>query len=695
MFLDEHFSKQLFHESGIPVPEGALLTPDAIAIPDTIPAPWFLKAQVLAGGRGKAGGILRADTPEEFFSHAKDIFGMTIKGHTVPFIRVESATDIAKECYLSFVVSRQRRELLFTVSASGGMDVENAADAQKPFVQRVPIDKIIPEVYIRAAFFALNVDSSCWTGFRELVRNLHSAVCNNGLLLAEINPLVLSSDASWVALDGKVELDDNVVDLLPDTLEKYYTPQHHSNEETLARDAGLSYVELQGWVGILVNGAGLAMATMDLLNFSGLPAANFMDLGGAADQKRMRKALDILFENGNVRAIFINLFGGIVSCNEVAKALVAALGDGRAPKRLVVRMAGYESAEGRALLAGIGHPDVFVAEEMQEALDELVRITPDDVNTVDFPRVKESLPARGGQGVLSGKSGGIGLSHDSQILVQGLTGNVAQRHAKLMKEYGSSVVAGVTPFKGGQEVLGIPVYNSVHEACEHHRIDASIIFVPAAFAADAVVEAAAENIPWVVCITEGIPQASMLTALKDVSFSTTRIIGPNTPGIIVPGQCKVGIMPGNVFSAGNVAILSRSGTLTYEAASRLTNAGIGQSFCAGVGGDPFIGSSYTDIFALLRDDDTTQAVLVLGEVGGNAEEELAHYVRETGFPKPVVAFVAGRTAPVGKRLGHAGAILDEASGSMDSKLHAMREAGFAIAPDLVSVPDLVKQVLPH
>ena len=694
MFLNEHLSKKLFGEAGINIPEGVLLTPDSVAVPDNMRPPWYLKAQVLTGGRGKAGGILRANSPVEFYKKADKIFNMTIKGNAVPFIRVEQGTDIAKECYLSFVLSRERKDLLFTVSGAGGIEVENSTQGTKPLIQRVHLTSGLNDHHLRAAFFELDVDKKYFSGFCDLVKKLYAIVSQYGLLMAEVNPLVLTDEGKWVALDGKVELDDNMVDMHPEQLNGYYTPEHHSYEETIAREAGLSYVQLKGWVGILVNGAGLAMATMDLLNFNGLTAANFMDLGGAADRERIKRALDILFGSNDVKAVFINLFGGIVSCKEVAKALLAVLGGEPAPKPLVVRMAGFESTEGRELLSEAALHNVHITIDVHEALEKLRSLKPADAPTIEFTLDEEVQPPAMPAFPRTGAKDVLGLDKDSQVLVQGITGKVAQRHVELMQQYGTKIIAGVTPFKGGQEVLGVPVYNSVHEACKHHRIDASIIFVPAAFAADAVAESASENIPWVVCITEGIAQASMLAALKDMSGSPTRIIGPNTPGIILPGQCKIGIMPANVFSPGNVAVFSRSGTLTYEAADRLSQAGIGQSISVGIGGDSFIGTTFTDLLELVRNDDNTHAVLVLGEVGGSAEEELARYVKMTGFEKPVVSFIAARTAPPGKRLGHAGAILDEKSGGIEAKLQAMREAGFVICPDLAQLPKLVANVLP-
>jgi succinyl-CoA synthetase alpha subunit len=262
-----------------------------------------------------------------------------------------------------------------------------------------------------------------------------------------------------------------------------------------------------------------------------------------------------------------------------------------------------------------------------------------------------------------------------------------------MQEYGSRVVAGVTPGKGGSEVLGVPVFNTVREAASAMRVDASIIFVPGAMAPDAVLEAAAAGLGWVVCITDGIPQLDMLRALERLKGSPTRVIGPNCPGLVMPGKTKIGIMPGDIFTPGPVAVFSRSGTLTYECVDRLTRAGIGQSVCVGVGGDPFVGTSFTDLCKLVRFDPQTRAVVILGEIGGSAEEDLGRYMQETGFELPVFGFIAGRTAPPGKRLGHAGAILEKGSGGIETKLRAMVDTGFHLIDDLDQIASAVGKVL--
>ncbi|EGB13627.1 succinyl-CoA synthetase, alpha subunit [Pseudodesulfovibrio mercurii] len=691
MLLDEHHSKLLFDKARIPVPQGAAVFPgeeDDFA-PD-YPLPWFLKAQVLSGGRGKAGGILRIDDPADFPARARKLFGRDIRGEAVPYIRVEPGEAIARECYLSLTVSRERRCILLTAGRKGGVEIEKLGQ-DNLLVQPITLPGGMAPHQVRAAFFHLGLPRELFKDFSELLDTLFRCMLDNGLLLAEINPLIVTPDDRLVALDGKVEMDDNFVDLHPEA-GAYYRPEHATPEENMARDAGLSFVRLPGWVGLMVNGAGLAMATMDLLNFSGLPASNFLDLGGGADQKRMETALELLFGDHRVQAIFINLFGGILSCEKVAQAMKGALG-GQSPKKpIVVRMSGKDALQGLEILRELNVNNLHMAGDMQAAIAILDTIRPARTEPVDYPAPPD-IPLGPRPRPTGWKSEAVfPIDADTPILVQGITGREGQLHTRLMQEYGANVVAGVTPFKGGQEVLGVPVYDSIAQAARAHDIGASIIFVPPRMAADAVAEAVRNEIPWTVCITEGITQHDMLAAFEQAKGSPTRIVGPNTPGVIVPGRTKIGIMPTMPFMPGPVAVLSRSGTLTYEVADRLTRAGIGQSLCVGIGGDPFIGVDFVDMFEMIRNHDETRAVVVLGEIGGQAEENLAEYVVRTGFDKPVISFIAGQTAPAGKRLGHAGAILANGGGIKD-KLETMGRAGFAVCPSLEAVAETTARAL--
>jgi succinyl-CoA synthetase alpha subunit len=286
----------------------------------------------------------------------------------------------------------------------------------------------------------------------------------------------------------------------------------------------------------------------------------------------------------------------------------------------------------------------------------------------------------------------IYLDRNSIAIVQGITGREGLAHANRMRDYGTKVAGGVTPGKGGQTVEGFAVFDTVSEAKAKTGATVSIIFVPPPFAADAVLEAADAGIGLIVCITEGIPVHDMLKAVS-VLPDGTRLIGPNCPGLVSPGQSLVGIMPGHVFSAGNVGMVSRSGTLTYEIVDQLTRAGIGQSTCVGIGGDPIIGTVFTDCLRAFENDDQTRAVVIVGEIGGSDEEDAAAMIARREFTKPAVAFIGGRSAPEGKRMGHAGAIVSGNSGTAAAKVEAFTKVGVPVAESPAQIPDLVRSIL--
>lgn len=269
------------------------------------------------------------------------------------------------------------------------------------------------------------------------------------------------------------------------------------------------------------------------------------------------------------------------------------------------------------------------------------------------------------------------VNNKTRLVVQGITGGEGSFHTEQMIDYGTKVVAGVTPGKGGTEFLGVPVYDTVQQAVKEQKANTSVIFVPPAFAADAILEAANSGIKVIVCITEGIPAADMLRVYNSIKGKGVVLVGPNCPGVISPGQAKVGIMPGFIHRKGKIGVISRSGTLTYEAVKQLTDVGLGQSTCVGIGGDPIIGSRFVDILKLFNEDKNTDGIVMIGEIGGSAEEEAAEYVRKN-VKKPVVGFIAGRTAPPGRRMGHAGAIISGGKGTAIEKMKAMKRAGIKV-----------------
>jgi len=284
------------------------------------------------------------------------------------------------------------------------------------------------------------------------------------------------------------------------------------------------------------------------------------------------------------------------------------------------------------------------------------------------------------------------VDENTRVIVQGFTGKEATFHSEQMLQYGTKIVGGVVPGKGGQTHLGLPVFDTVKEAVRATGANASAIFVPPAFAADAIMEAADAGLDLVVCITEGIPTLDMLRAWHYLKQRKTRLIGPNCPGIISPGRCKIGIMPGHIHMPGPVGVVSRSGTLTYEAVYQLTRLGIGQSTCIGIGGDPIIGTDFVEAVKLFNEDPETEAIVIIGEIGGTAEETVAVYIAEH-VKKPVVGFVAGQTAPPGRRMGHAGAIISGGSGKASDKIAAMRAAGIVVCDTPAEIGERVQEVL--
>ena len=284
------------------------------------------------------------------------------------------------------------------------------------------------------------------------------------------------------------------------------------------------------------------------------------------------------------------------------------------------------------------------------------------------------------------------IDKTTRLIVQGITGRDGKFHTKKMLDYGTNIVGGVTPGKGGVDVLGVPVFNTVYEAIEKTQANTSIIFVPALSAADAIREAADAGVKFIICITEGIPTLDVIEAYRFVQLKGAMLLGPNCPGLMSPGKCLAGILPAQIFRKGNIGVISRSGTLTYEVVYQLTANGMGQSSAVGMGGDPVVGLYFRELLEMLQNDPDTDAIVMIGEIGGNAEEQAAEYIKEH-VTKPVIGFIAGRYAPQGKQMGHAGAIISGGSGSATEKVAALEAAGVKVANEPSEIPEMLKKVL--
>ena len=539
MDLYEYQAKDLFAAHGVPVLPGRTVdtAADAEAAAGEIGGAVVVKAQVKVGGRGKAGGVKLAESPAEAKEKAEKILGLDIKGHVVHRVLVTEASDIAEEYYFSFLLDRSNRTFLAMASAEGGMEIEELAVERPEALARVPIDAIAgvdkakaDEIVAQAKLPAEVADEAA-----EVIVKLWDTFVGEDATLVEVNPLVRDPQDKIIALDGKVTLDENA-DFRHEAHAALVDERTENPLEAKAKAKGLNYVKLDdGQVGIIGNGAGLVMSTLDVVayageQYGGMKPANFLDIGGGASAEIMAAGLDVILGDSDVRSVFVNVFGGITACDAVANGIVEALkilGDD-ATKPLVVRLDGNNVDEGRRILAEANHPLVTVVGTMDDAAAKAAELAAASAEPAIPRRLVREMS--------------IFLNENSKVIVQGLTGSEGMKHGRKMLAAGTQLVGGVNARKAGTSVdvdgTSVPVYGGVEEAMKETGADVSVLFVPPKFAKDAAVEAIDAGIGLAVVITEGIPvhDSAWFWAHACANGNRTRIIGPNCPGIISPRQ---------------------------------------------------------------------------------------------------------------------------------------------------------------
>ncbi len=676
MQLLEYQAKTLLADAGAAIPTGFVVrSEDTLGeLPFSFPA--VVKSQVPVGGRGKLGGVKLVHTQDELEVTRREIENLEIKGHKPSAVLIEQALDIDRELYLSLRVNRDLRRVEWIASKEGGVEIESHGGG----VLVIPKDDASTSKRIAKLF---NINEST---ISDLLTSLERCFFDNDLLLLEVNPLVVTKTGELVCADAKITVDDNSRFRHKDF--GWPEPEHIK--------------PLGGTIGVIANGAGMAMGTMDAIFAAGAHPANFLDIGGGTGEDVFVKNLKEITELPDVTSIIVNIFAGITRCDDIARGIIAAKEQLPGLVPLFIRLEGTNRDKAAELLSEAGiemQPSLQACIELalkeeekksrqirgaendrspmsREVTQGVVQPESDLTEPVSFPARNGDFEGYGRKGSETGS-----LFTNQNVIIQGITGHHGAFHTDQMLQAGTHIVAGVTPGKGGEEVHGVPVYNSVKETVEKHAASASVIFVPAPFAKNAAFEAMDAGIQLIVIITEGIPVHDMLAIHEHAVVTNTTIIGPNCPGFIVPGSHKLGIIASHITSPGHATVISRSGTLTYELADALTKKGIGQRLILGIGGDPVQGMTFVEALDIAQNDPETKQILLVGEIGGEGENLAADYIAEH-VTKPVYGLVVGHSLPAGQTFGHAGSIVGSKGESATEKTAYMTSKGIHMSQTL-------------